>query len=154
MTLSQQAIEAMMAAQTDAVVLVVVDITHPELAQPLRLVRNTQQIVRNGNVYLPFAFELDLPSDNDDMPQVQFRFDNVEREIVDAIRECPSPPTFTLAVILASNPNYTEAGPYVMTMVEADYNAREVTGTLAFEDVLNEPYPGLSITPANFPGMF
>lgn len=154
MTLSSAAIRAMMAQDTNEAALVVCDFDHPSLAQTVRLVRNHTAITRNGFVYSPFAFELDLPSENDDLPQVQFVFDNIEREIVDALRACPSPITVTVAVVLASSPDYTESGPYVMTMVQAEYDASEVRGTLAFEDVLNEPYPGVSIVPANFPGLF
>jgi hypothetical protein len=57
-------------------------------------------------------------------------------------------------VVLASSPDTVEAGPFTMTLVAAEYDALVVTGELAFEDVLNEPFPGHGYIPSEYPGLF
>lgn len=62
--------------------------------------------------------------------------------------------TVDLSVVLASSPSTIEAGPYRFTLRDVMYDAAIVEGTMRFEDVLNEPYPADSFTPARFPGLF
>ena len=41
-----------------------------------------------------------------------------------------------------------------VTRVAAEYDAFVITGELAFEDVLNEPFPGHNYIPSEYPGLF
>jgi hypothetical protein len=88
------------------------------------------------------------------MPNVTLSIDNVDRQIVNAVRALTGPPTVTVSVVLASSPNTIEAGPYQMTLRDASYDSLVVSGTLSVEDMMNEPYPVDLMTPANFPGLF
>jgi hypothetical protein len=56
--------------------------------------------------------------------------------------------------VLADTPDMVEAGPFAMTLSEADYDAGQVTGILVFEDILSEPFPGDSFIPSTHPGLF
>ncbi|MBE0598443.1 MAG: DUF1833 family protein, partial [Desulfuromonadales bacterium] len=106
-------------------------------------------------VYQPFPFDIALPADRDDqISKVTLTIDNVDRAIVRAVRELASAPTVTLEIVLASSPDVVEAGPFEFTLQDAGYDALTVSGTLGYEDILNEPFPAGAFVPAAFPGMF
>lgn len=154
-SLSSTAKAGVFAQETEQVYLVLLEIAHSSLGTPIRVVNNYADVVSNGVTYSAFPFEISLPDDTDEkMPNVMLSIDNVDRVIVNAIRSITGPPTITISVVLASSPSTIEAGPYSMTLREASYDAATVTGSLAVEDMLNEPYPSDLMTPANFPGLF
>jgi hypothetical protein len=151
---SAPAIAAANDEQTAEVWLALLEITHPQLTTPIRVVNNTEDVVSNGVTYLKTAFRIKLPDDSDALPSVQIEIDNVDRAVTDAARSINSPPTVTLLVVLASTPDVYEAGPFTFTMTDVNYSAETINGTMIFEDILNEPFPGESFDPARFPGLF
>lgn len=140
--------------QTDEVWLILLEITHPSLVTPIRVVNNTQAITSNGNQYLASAFTLRLPDDVQGLSYVELEIDNVDRVIVDTIRALATPPSVALSVVLADTPDSIEFGPHQMTVSDVDYNASTVKGTLIYEDLLNEPFPGRSFDKSRYPGLF
>lgn len=125
------------------------------LTTPVRVVNNNEQTHSAGKLYLPFPFEIKMPDEREDrVTSVTLRIDNVDRQIVTAIRQLSSAPTVSLSVVLASSPDTIEAGPFQFTLRKAVYNAVSVSALLEYEDVLREPIPGDAFTPQNCPGMF
>lgn len=141
--------------ESEAVYLVLLEIDHASLDEPIRVVNNYENITSNGALYSAFPFSINLPDDTDDkMPDVTLAIDNIDRTVVDAIRTLTGPPTIKISVIVANAPDTIEAGPYEMTLRDSSYDSMVVSGTLAIEDMLNEPYPIDTISPALFPNMF
>ena len=141
--------------QTGETFLFLLEIDHDDLDTPLRFVNNTENVTSDSNVYTAFPFEISLPSDREDqLPTVVLAIDNIDRTLVETIRDITSPPTASVSVIMASDPDTIEAGPYDFTIKDANYTAEVVTSNLAFEDILNEAYPGDSFTPNHFPALF
>jgi hypothetical protein len=155
MTQSQAAVEAVFAQETDAVFVTLLTIEHSSI-EPIRVCLDGQQVVSNGQTFEPFPFEIRLPKRNgQEMPRVTLRIDNVDQQIIQALRAIDTPPQVTAEVVLTESPDTREAGPYDMTLRSARApNASEILGELAFEDVLNQPWPAASFTPNNFPGLF
>ena len=119
------------------------------------MVNNTVDIVSQGETYIAYPFEIALPDeDAESVARVTLRIDNVDREIVKSLRSISSPLSVGLEVVMAASPDTVEAGPFNMTLVSAEYDALTVTGELAFEDVLNEPFPGHAYVPSDYPGLF
>ena len=153
--LSSAAKAGAFAQQTDQVYLVLLEIDNGEMASPIRVVNNYADVVSGGETYTAYPFDITLPTDADDaIPQATLTIDNVDRVITDAIREMVGSATVTISVVLAASPSTIEAGPYVMNLRNVTWNALTVSGQLAAEDVLNEPYPGEYMTPELFPGLF
>ena len=153
--LSTAAKQAIFAPETDEVFLILVTISHPQLPAPLRAVNNTVNVTSRGDVFTAYPVRIDLPGESaDEVARVQLQIDNVDRLILDTLRTLSEPPTVTVEVIMASTPDTVEAGPFAMTLHSAPYDALTVTGELAFEDILNEPFPGDTFSPALFPGLF
>lgn len=141
--------------QTGEAFLLLLEINHDDLDTPLRFVNNTEDVTSNSDVYTAFPFEISLPSDREDqLPTVTLAIDNIDRTLVSTIRDITSPPTASVSVIMASDPDTIEAGPYDFTIKDASYTAEVVTSSLAFEDILNEAFPGDSFTPNHFTSLF
>ena len=155
--LSPAAVRALTAQETGEIFLMCVTIDHDDLAAPLCFVNNTEPIVRHGTTFYGWPFEVALPDEREDaLPMPQLRIDNVDRRILEGIRALTSAPTVTLEVVLASalDAPEPEAGPATVSLRGIDYDALTITGTLAPEDVLNEPAMQYSFTPDRFPGLF
>lgn len=144
----------MNAQETGEVWLVLLTITHTDLPAPLRFVNNNEDITSNGNVYTAFPFEIFLPDqDPDQPPRASLRIDNVDRQIVAALRTLTSAPTIQFDIILASAPNTIEATFPGMKLVGASYTAATIEGEIAPESLFTEPMT-YTMTPSRFPGLF
>jgi hypothetical protein len=148
---------AINAEETGEAFLILLDIYHASFGPPttLRFVNNYTDITSNGNDYIAYPFSITIPSDlEDSLPKVQLTIDNIDRSIMDEIRSLTSAPDVNISVILASDPDTVEAGPFETKLRNVDYNFSAITGDLQAEDILNEPYPGVFFTPDQFPGLF
>jgi hypothetical protein len=154
-TLSAAARQSMFGSETDQVWLLLLTINHQSLSEPIRVVRNFTQITSRGNIYIAMAFDIELPGDDpDNLSQVRLRIDNVDRSIVEAIRQMDSPATCEIEVVLASSPDTVEVGPFSLTLGDVSYDQHVVEGTFKFEDILNESFPKDTFVPAKFQGLF
>jgi hypothetical protein len=140
-------------ASGDAI-LSLLTISHPDLAQPIRLVYNNVPIVSRGNTFSPCIFSLGRPKDaEDDSPQTSFSVDNVDQTVGDAIDSIATPPTALWETIMASAPGTVEES-LSFELQDARYNGSTVTATLGLDRLDKETYPKDSITPNNDPGVF
>jgi hypothetical protein len=155
-TVSSVALQAMLSRETAEVFLIAMRIAHADFGT-LRIVNNTESVVRTDGTYVPFPFSITLPAETDEqVPQVTVVFDNIDETIVDAIRTVTGArPTVSFDVILASSPNTVEAGPFNFSIMSAQYDVKQVTCTLGFEeDILNQQAPRGNYSPSNSPGLF
>jgi hypothetical protein len=154
-SLSTAAANALTGQETTEVFLILLTISHASLPASIRVVNDNADITSRSNSYIAFPFEINLPADSaENLSRISLKIDNVDRALVDAIRSITTPPTVTIEVILASSPDTVEAGPFEMTMENAVYDANTVQCNLAFEDVLNEPFPGGRFLPSTWEGLF
>jgi len=146
----------MFAQQTGEVPLTLLTLSHPSLPAPIRVVNDGRDLISRGNTFQRCPFEIDLPSESEGPPgPAKFRIQNSDRQIVQAVRDLSGPAlTATIEVVLASSPDQVEMGPVEFTMRAAPYNADVVEADLAFEDILNEPFPADTYTPSTAPGLF
>jgi hypothetical protein len=152
--LSTAAVSAIMAQETDEAFLPLLTISHADLAEPIRLVANIENISSRGETYIGLPFEIEFPQeDGEQIGAARLRVDNVDRMIVQTLRTIQTPPTVTVEVVLASQPDTVEMALTNLTLRDAAYDALAVTGYLRPEDVTEEPI-GETITPTRFPGLF
>ncbi|HOS41941.1 MAG TPA: DUF1833 family protein [Spirochaetota bacterium] len=146
---------AVFAQETDEVFIILLEISHADLAEPIRVCNNSKDIVSNGKTYTAFPFLTATASEHDDqLSTVPLMIDNVGREVVEAIRTITSAPDVTMSVVLASDPDTVEAGPWSYKLRDVRYNAQIVEGQLGHEDILNESYPEGQYDPAGYPALF
>lgn len=152
---SLTALQAMFAEQTPEIFLECLTVNHPSLSTPLFFVNDTVDLVRTAGTFIAYPFQIHLPEQTDQqMPQVTLVIDNVDRSIGEHVRALTSAPTITLEVVLASSPNTVEAGPFVLTASAAQYDAMQVSFTLGYESIMDEPANKWSLTPAIAPAAF
>lgn len=142
------------AAETDEAVIPLLTISHSSLGEPLRFARNGVDVTSRGNIYLAYPFDIDLPpQDSEKPPRSRLTIDNVDRQIVETIRQIVGPPTVTLEVVLASDPDVVESGPYPFILRNVDYDIGSVSGELTFVEVLTRRFPKGTFSPASHPGL-
>lgn len=142
------------AQQTGEAILLMLQITAPDIDGVIRVVRDSQDLVSRGHTYQRFPFDIEIPGEAEEAPPlIKLAIANADRRIVQAVRETVGPITVILEAVLASTPDTIEAGPFEFRLRNVDYDDNQVTGSLHFEDLMNEPYPGDSFTPALFPGL-
>lgn len=142
-------------AQTEQAFLILLTVTHADLGTPLRYVYDNENVTSGGDLYTAHPFEITLADERDDQPpEIVLVIDNVDREPLTTLRALDSPPTITIEVVLASAPDTIEIGPITTELRGVQYDAFTVRGTLAFEPVLSEPYPGYVFEPRLFPAAF
>ena len=153
--LSAAALLAIFAQQTGEVFLLLVSISHTDMGSTIRVVANNENVVHGGNTYNAFPFEINLPDEDPErIARPALKICNVNREIVAAFRALGSAATVEMTIVLASSPDTIERGPFEYLARHITYDASAVTVQLAHEDVLNEPIPGDSINPEEYPGAF
>jgi len=154
-TLSTAAKESIFAPETDLAWIVLLTISHASLTDDIRVARNTEDVISNGETYIGFPFEISLPQEREDSPpRVTLEIGNVDRQIVQAVRSLDSPADVTLEIVTSNDFDAVEAGPFVFTLREVQYDNLTVQGELSFEPILDEPYPVTNFTPGKFPSLF
>lgn len=154
-TVSSAAHAAIYAAQTDAAFLMLLTVSHADLDAPIRVTSDGVATTHGGQTYNPWSFAIALPFERDDqLSATRLVIDAIDHSIVIALRSITSAPTVELKVVLASSPDTIEAGPFTFTLKNAAYDVATVEGDLAFEDILNEGFPGGSFVPTSHPGLF
>lgn len=141
-------------SQESQLPLVLLEISHDDLAASILVVNNKENITSDGDEYTGYPFEIFLPDSKDDAPpRAKLRIDNVSREIGQAIRTISSPASVTIRVIRAATPDTIEAEFVGMILTNVSYDALTVEGELEFEDLTREPFPAHTFNPANYPGV-
>lgn len=153
-TLSSRAIQSIHGERTDEVWVVLLQVDHPDLTQAIRICTNNETVTSGGFDYLALPFEIELPGQDPDSPgRSRIKIDNMDPVIVDWLRSISSPPTVTLRVVLASQPNTIELEFSGLVLRNCEYDASIVSADLNFESILVEP-AALAMTPSLFPALF
>lgn len=154
------------APQTEEVLVILITIDHDDLANPIRISTDNgatfvvdgttyRGTISNGENYTYCPVRVVLPDDSEEtISQCTLEIDNVDRDILASIRTITSAPSMTLQVVLASSPDTTEAYYPNFTLSSIYADAMIISGTMSLGDFLSEPFPGGSMLPSNFPGLF
>lgn len=153
--ISSEARAAINAPQTSEVFLIILEINHDDLPFPIRVVNNNESIISNGNTYLATAFSFTIPAQEEGtISNSRLIIDNVDRSMVLAIRSIKSPPDISASVILASDPDTIEAGPWEFKLRNTTYTRQTVSGELVYDSHMRDNCGTIKYTTLNFPGMF
>ena len=134
--------------------LVLLTISHPSLAEDIRVVNNLVAITSNALEYIAFPFDIQLPdSKEDSQPSAKLTISNVSREIGQAIRLISTPPSVKIAVVRQDTPDIVEAQFVGMRLNNVKYDMMMVSADLEFEDLTREEYPSLKFSPSIFRGI-
>lgn len=154
-TLSSDMLKAIHAQETGEAILCLVTIEEDSLSEPIRVTSDDVDTPSNGNTFVPFPFEYTFPDQGDDADiTASLRISNVDRQIVQAIRNATDFPIVTTQFVLGSSPSTIEAEFPDFKMSNIRYDQMTVEGNLTLESPTNAAYPQHRFTPGRFPGLF
>lgn len=157
------------AVASDEVEVLLIRITHPDLAEPLRLSSDaTTRITSDpltygtrsswggvdGAVYWFVLASTMLPDDTDDAPAAAtIIVEAVDHDIAAALRSTTQRATVAMAVVLAATPDVVEAEWTNLSLVSAEGDAGEIRLSISRDPITSEPWPARRMTRAAFPGL-
>ena len=144
------------ASETGEVWLVLVDLRHPDWAEDVHLVDNSEAVVSNGVIYEPYPLSIVFPErgSEDGIPFVGFAADNASLEVLSQLRAAQGPISVDLCHIVASDP---DARINPLTGLEFRvfaYDVQTISGQIVASPVREAPASALTFTPTRFPALF
>lgn len=134
--------------------LVLLTIDHPDLSSPLRITTDAVNTISNGNTFLPYPVQIQLPDDIEGRtPQAQLVVDNTTKEIIAALRSLSSPATVTIQIVRSEDTDIVEREWSGLEWRNSTYDASAITGNLTIEDISREEFPYVSFD-GRFNGLF
>jgi hypothetical protein len=135
---------------------VCLEITHTDLPVPIRVVRDTQDLIARGNTYNACPFDITLPDDIEgQIPQATIQVDNVGRDLTEwlEVSRGGQGAKCRLIMLYRSDPDVFE---YDMTL---DLNGlkidnQKVSGNLGFVNTLGQVAVVKTFTPQTAPGLW
>jgi hypothetical protein len=149
----QKTVNAVSAAESPIVLL---EITHPNLGTPVRVVNDTEDLTHSGNLFQKMAFRISLPDDPDTaLPQATLELDNVGRELVEwlEVADWSQPTQVKIIQVMRSRPNTAEYS-ITMDLTDITMNRQVVSGKLGFNNLLGLPAVNVFYTPVTAPAIF
>lgn len=136
--------------------LILLEINHPDLPSPVRIVNDTVNLTSNGNLFIALPFRCSLPDDFENKtPKATISIDNVGKELVQVIESSDGLVGCTIRFmqVMPSRPNQIE-WEITMNMFNTQINMREVTAELGFENLFAKPAISFQYRPENSIGLF
>ena len=156
-SLSLLARQSLTAQETDVVWVALIEIKLASLSRSLIFCSpSNTNITHTSTTWTAFPFELTLPDERDDKPpRVTITIDNIDRQVMAAVRPLKTAPTIDLSIVTsADNFAAKEIGPLVFTLQDINVTAQTLTATLEYESILSEAYPATRFDPVQFSAIF
>lgn len=152
---STRALGAINAQNTGETFLTLLKMNHASFDAPLYFINDFQGVTSNGIDYVAWPFDLPFPEiGSDTLPNLTLTIDNIDQSIAAALKGILTPIDVTLQWVLRATPDTVEGGPLYLRMRSTEVGLVSISGSLIFEDLMNEPFPYDSYVPATAPGLF
>lgn len=134
--------------------LVLLTISHEDLAEPIRITTDAVNTISNGETYFPYPIQIELPDDIEGrIPQAQLVVDNTTKEIIAVLRSLSSPASVTIQIVRSEDTDIVEREWSGLKWRNSTYDASAITGTLSIEDIAKEEFPYITFD-GRFKGLF
>ena len=136
--------------------LVLLEINHPLLPQPVRVINDMQDLESNGNLFIACPFKCILPDDYESqLPKAKLAVDNVGRELMYWIETSNGGQGSTVRFmqIMRSRPDLIE-WEITMNLYNVNVTMQEVTADLGFDNLFSRPAISIQYRPDNSNGIF
>lgn len=135
---------------------ILLEINHPDLSEPVRVINDMQNITSNGNLYIACPFRCILPDDYDgQLPKARLSIDNVGRDLMYWIDSSNGGQGSTVKFIqiMRSRPNQIE-WEITMNMYNVNVTMHEISAELGFDNLFSKPAISMQYRPDNSMGLF
>ena len=136
--------------------LILLEIDHPDLASPIRVVNDTLNLTSNGNEYIAFPFNCILPDDYENrLPRAILSISNVGRDLMQWLETSDggNGATARFQQVMRSRPDQIE-WEITMSLFNVTANNLEVSAELGFENLFAKPAASISYRPETARGLF
>lgn len=136
--------------------LILLEISHPDLTQPVRVVNDTVDINSNGNLFIGCPFRVTLPDDiEQSLPKAKLAIDNVGRDLMYWIeKSCGGVGSKVRFIqIMRSRPNLIE-WEITMALTNVQATMQEISAELGFTNLFSRPAVRFQYRPELAPGIF
>lgn len=131
-----------------------VTLTHPLWAEPQRMALDVNEVVSDGETYLPAAFDLRVVSDDDGPTKAVLAVPNVGRELAEMVQDIASYPECTIEVVALSHPDDPIYRASRLELTNINMGIVTISGDLRGKDFTSEPCGTKRVTPGRFPAFF
>ena len=148
--------QAAQAVSAGELPLVLIEISHVLLAEPIRVVNDVQDVMSNGNNYRAGSFNFVWPDDQDKQtPSAQLAIGNVRGDVGAFFERTHGGRGSILTVlhIMRSAPDFVE-DRLVLDLKNVKVSTLTVNGQLGYDDVLNRAGTPCTYRPESAPGVF
>jgi hypothetical protein len=135
---------------------ILLQIDHPELSSPIRVINDTINLTSNGFEYIAFPFEVTLPDDFENkLPKATLSISNVGKDLMFWIESTAGGQgsTATFSQVMRSRPNQIEWS-ISMSLFNVLATNMDVSAELGFENLFAKPAVSIQYRPTNSPGLF
>ena len=136
--------------------IILLEITHPGLTVPVRVVNDTQNITSNGNEFIACAFRCTLPDDlENQLPKASLSVDNVGKELMYWIETSGGGQGSQARFIqvMRSRPNQIE-WEITMSLSNVKATVAEVSADLGYTNIFSRPAIAMRYDAFTAPGIF
>lgn len=136
--------------------LILLEISHPSLTTPVRVVNDTQDLTSNGNLFVACPFRCILPDDYEgQLPKARLAVDNVGRDLMYWIETSNGGQGSSVRFmqIMRSRPNLIE-WEITMSLYNVSVNMQEISAELGFQNLFAKPAISRQYRPDNSIGLF
>lgn len=136
--------------------LVLLEITHPNLIDAVRVVNDNADLVSNGKQFIGAPFECILPDDMENqLPRAKLAIDNIGRDLVYWLETSGGGEGAKVRFmqVMRSRPNSIE-WETTMNLSNVQITMTKVTADLGFENIFSKPAVRIQYRPDNSAGMF
>lgn len=135
---------------------VLLEISHPLLTVPVRVINDTQDLVSNGNTYIACPFRPIMPDDYEGQaPKARLAVDNVGRDLMYWIEQSSGGQgsSAKFMQVMRSNPDHIE-WQITMNLYNVNVTMQEITAELGFQNLFAKPAISVQYRPDNSLGIF
>lgn len=149
--MNQDGLQAVLAGWTDETFLELLSVTHPSIAQPIRLVNDYQELVSNSETYSPFPFQAQTHVRSEERTaEATLTCDAVDLRLVRALRGLVGRPSVQYSVVMASAPDEIQQGPIDYSILGFSTAGSTLTLRGSFGmDLLGQKFPMDAFGPSN-----
>lgn len=136
--------------------LVLLEISHAALDNPVRVINDMQNLTSNGNLFIACPFRYVLPDDfENQLPKAKLAVDNVGRDLMYWIETSGGGDGSTVKMmqVMRSRPDTIE-WQISMNLYNVQATMQEITAELGFENLFAKPAILMQYRPDNSPGIF
>jgi hypothetical protein len=156
---------ALFSRETGEIPIFLLTITHPSMADPILLSTDpttrlstdplTYGTVSRGITFQYAGVNVTLPDEQDKSPPAsKLTVANVTQKLVPLARSVSTSPSVKIEAVLASALDSVELTFPAMDMTNLQYDVNNLVFDLTMDALATEPYPGLTMGPAYFPGLY